>query len=208
MKNFKLDMPPDTLEEDKEVDLPGLFEKLKNSGIGMASPAPLFLIGDISEQNLGFIMVQLEQAQQTWLDSGEADFKNLNIKMTSTGGSIGIGFALHDLIKNSSLNITIEGYGYVCSAAVLPLMAGKNRGLSKYTRLMLHEAYVNMDDMSLTKKGLASHRKELNILFNNYCKILANRSGQPMSKIKELCEHETYLSAREALELNLIDYIV
>jgi ATP-dependent Clp protease, protease subunit len=194
-------------EEQTEVDFQAILQKIKNMN-GNVSSDSIFLVGDIVEPNLGFTMIQLAQAEKNWINTGNDELRNVSIKLTSTGGSIRIGFALYDLLRNTPLNICIEGYGYVCSAAVLVLMGGDSRGMSKNTRLMLHEAFVSMDDsMNLTKKGLTAHRTELNILFSNYCKILAKRSGQPISKIKELCEKETYLSAKEALKLGLIDFI-
>jgi ATP-dependent protease ClpP protease subunit len=197
---------PEEHQNNTEFDVQGLLDKLKE--IGVSSQGPIFLVGDITEPNFGFFMAQLSKAELEWSSGGNSDLRDVTIRLASPGGSIGMGFAIHDLIKNSPLNLTVEAYGYACSAAVLPLMAAEHRRMSKYTRLMLHEAFVSIEDMALTKKGLMSHRVELNILFNNYCKILANRSGLKISKIKELCEKETYLSANEALKLNLIDEIL
>jgi len=194
-------------QENEEVNFEAVLEMLKPN-IGMQKPFPLFLISDITEANFSAFMIQLAQAEHNFKEQGDP-FRDIVVKLTSTGGNIGLGFAMYDIMKASPLKFIVETYGYCCSAAMLPLMGADYRVASKHCQFLLHEAFMSTEEpMSMNKKNLMDHHKELDYLFNNYCKVIAKRSKQPVKLIKRLCSEEATLSAKEALELNLIDKIL
>lgn len=189
------------------LDISSILDVLKSETI-IEKQFPLFLVGEIAEPSFAALMVQISRAEHSFAERGKS-FKNVVLRLTSPGGHIGLGFALYDAIKASPLSFTAETYGCCCSAAILPLMAADVRVTTKHCQFLLHEAFVSTEEPTkMDKNDLMANHKELDVLINNYCKVIAKRCGVPIAVIKKLCKEEKTLTAQEALDLNLVDKIL
>jgi ATP-dependent Clp protease protease subunit len=128
----------------------------------------------------------------------------IDIHITSDGGDIYSGFAIHDLIKNSHNDVTIVGHGMVASIATLIMQAGKKRYLSKNCTFMIHQASIYAEG-SFHKLDLLTQTQELNRLNKMYLKHMSSRSVIPLKDIAEMCKKDSYLSAAQAIKFGFVD---
>jgi ATP-dependent Clp protease protease subunit len=116
--------------------------------------------------------------------------------LNSTGGDVLSGLAIFDAIKQLQLDVVV--YGSALSIAALILQAGRVRRMTPHSILMLHALIP--DQEGSTPATLK--------LFETLVGIVSKRSGLNSETTRQLFAQETYLTAQEALALNLIDGIV
>jgi ATP-dependent protease ClpP protease subunit len=93
------------------------------------------------------------------------------------------------------------------SMAVLLFQAGQVRRISPSTRLMLHNAAVEIEGR-MEHKDFRRSSKEIKVLEDMYNRILSHRTGITMKQLEAWCDEETYFGAKECLALNLADEII
>lgn len=131
----------------------------------------------------------------------------VNILLNSDGGDAYAALAYFDLIKNSQKTIFITATGLVASAAVLILAAGQHRHMTTNSWVMVHEDSVAVEEgmnVSQIERDAAHSRR----LETQWSEILSSVTNTTVDKWNELHKAETYLNAKECLELGLIDKIV
>lgn len=133
----------------------------------------------------------------------------IRVQLFSEGGDFSAGLAIYDAIKGSANPVTIEGTGEVSSMAAVVLQAAHKRVLTPEARLMIHNVYVIMPGggEKFTSHYLRNYSKEIAALSDRYQRILAERTGMSLRKIRRWCESERYLSAAEAVRLGFADEI-
>jgi ATP-dependent protease ClpP protease subunit len=137
----------------------------------------------------------------------------INIIFHSFGGDLFEAFSCID-----SLNIArgmmncekpIQGLvsGYCMSAATVILQACDIRRATPYSTVQIHGMHQAVRG---DRSDLKANEKLSNNLNDSVLEILAERTHQPISYWKPLLETDTsvYFSAKEALEVGLIDEIV
>lgn len=65
--------------------------------------------------------------------------ERVEVHLNTPGGDVDSMFAIHDAVVRHG-NVTIIGYGQICSAGVLILACGKDRLVTESTILMSHES--------------------------------------------------------------------
>jgi ATP-dependent Clp protease, protease subunit len=126
-------------------------------------------------------------------------------EMSTYGGDILNGLALYDLIPLIPVPVDIRATGACMSMGVIILQAARKRSATPYAQFMLHQLQgSNTGDLGAMRdqhKHMEDLQKKLNA-------ILANRTGMSTQKINSLINRKDYyISAQEALELNIIDAI-
>jgi ATP-dependent Clp protease protease subunit len=129
------------------------------------------------------------------------------LRIMSEGGEVPAGFAIFDRVKLSKNPIVTEGYGIIASMAVLLFQLGKIRRIAPSARLMIHNASTEIEGRFENKDFKRTHA-ELKVIDSMYNKLVSERSGMDAKKLDEMCDKETYLSAREAVSLGLADEIL
>lgn len=134
--------------------------------------------------------------------------KELLLMICSQGGDLSAGFALIDTMRSSNIPVKTVGLGCVASAGLLVFLAGTagRRILTPNTSILshqfswnsdgkAHELFATMKEFDLTQKRMLSHYR--------------TTTGLDDDKIKTtlLPPHDVWLSAEEALELNICDAI-
>jgi len=88
---------------------------------------------------------------------GKSD-EPVNIMLNTPGGDVISMFAIHDIMRNSPLDMIVTGYGQVCSAGVLILASGNKRYVTESCSWMSHEP-TSGGDPDLGLRAARSRRK-------------------------------------------------
>ena len=134
--------------------------------------------------------------------------KELLLMICSDGGSMEDAFALIDVMKASSVPVKTVGLGSVASSGLLIFLAGApgRRILTPNTSILSHQYSWGSDGkhhelFAITKEfGLAQQR-----MVRHYQETTG--LDEETIKTKLLPPNDVYLSADEALELGICDFI-
>jgi ATP-dependent Clp protease protease subunit len=134
--------------------------------------------------------------------------KELLLMICSEGGDTAAAFALIDVMHSSRVHIKTVGLGQIASAGLLIFLAGSpgRRILTPNTSILshqfswgsdgkAHELFATMKEFDLTHKRMLAHYR--------------HTTGLDDEKIRTtlLPPHDVWLSAEEALALNICDAI-
>jgi len=141
-----------------------------------------------------YIQYQLEEA------AGE----DVEVHISSVGGSAFDAIAIYDLLKKYPGNVTTYIDALAASAASVVAMGGKTVVMSKYALLMIHKPMVgsggNADE-------LLKDVQMLNIVQSRLAQIYVDKTGLDGVTVNSLINSVTWLSADQALDLGFIDLI-
>jgi ATP-dependent Clp protease, protease subunit len=147
--------------------------------------------GSLSSAN---IQLQLEAA------AGQ----DVEVHISSAGGSAFDAIAIYDLLKKYDGNVTTYVDALAASAASIVAMAGKNVVMSKYALLMIHKPLVgsggNADE-------LLKDVQMLNKVQSRLAQIYIDKTGLDGVTVNSLINSVTWLSADQALDLGFIDQV-
>jgi len=134
--------------------------------------------------------------------------KELLLMICSSGGDMSSAFALIDVMRSSSIPIKTVGLGQIASGGFMIFLSGTPglRILTSNTSILSHQ-------YSWITEGkhheLFAVTKEFSLVQNRMLEIYKETTRLDEATIKEklLPAHDVWLSAEEALELNICDYI-
>ena len=134
--------------------------------------------------------------------------KELLLMICSEGGSVEDAFALIDVMNASSIPIKTVGLGCIASSGLMIFLAGHQgrRILTPNTSILSHQ-YSNYHEGK--HHELFAIAKEHNLIQQRMLEHYKQATGLDSKIILEklLPASDIYLSAEEALELNICDYI-
>lgn len=135
-----------------------------------------------------------------------AQYKSIDIRINSLGGSVYAGLAIFNAIRNSDADIHIYVDGVAASMASVIALCGKPVQMSRYARLMLHNVYGGCYG---NKQDLKDMAMEIEGLEDTLAEMYAARIGKEKQEIKDTYfdGKDHWLTAREALALGFIDGI-
>ena len=132
--------------------------------------------------------------------------KPIRVEISSYGGAVYDMLGMVDRIKASPCHIITRGLGKIMSAATFILSAGDERIMGKNSWYMVHElsswAVGKLKDLKIELKHLERLEDQCNNLYEEF----SNR-GVSAKKFEQMCKKDCYLTAKEVLELGLIDKI-
>jgi ATP-dependent Clp endopeptidase proteolytic subunit ClpP len=134
---------------------------------------------------------------------------DITLVLNSPGGDAFAGFALIDFLnglRDRGHKITIKVIGAAMSMAVTILQAADERIIGPNGYLMIHEASLELGDLSYSEMVDQSKRTER--IQNRVFNILAERSTLSVSNIKRRAKKNDWLlDAEEALRYGFVDRI-
>ena len=160
----------------------------------------IFLLGEINDSTSMKIVTEL-----LYLDSLSND--DITIYINSAGGVINAGLAIIDTINYIKSDVRTLGIGTIASMATLILAAGKKgkRMLLPNTEVMIHQPLGGgsgqATDIQIMANRITNVKKKVN-------EMLADYTGQKISKISKDTERDNYMSSEQALEYGLVDKII
>ena len=135
--------------------------------------------------------------------------KNANntvqISLISSGGDAQAALAYYDLIKAHG-SCYIVATGYVASAAVLILAAGKKRYMTKNAWVMVHEESVT--ELAGDVRAIEREARQLRRYEDQWARILASVTNASAEQWTELHKAETFMMAEQCLAYGLIEEII
>lgn len=130
--------------------------------------------------------------------------QDVDVHISSAGGSAFDAIAIYDLLKKYPGNVTTYIDALAASAASVVAMAGDNIVMSKYALLMIHKPMAgsggNADE-------LLKDIQLLNVVQSRLAAIYEDKTGLDGLTINSLIDAVTWLTADQALDLGFIDRI-
>lgn len=131
----------------------------------------------------------------------------INVLISSPGGHVESGDAIHDMIRFVQAPVTTIGSGWVASAGThIFLAAQKNRRLClPNTRFMIHQpsggAGGPQSDIAIQAREIVKTRERI-------ARVISREAGQPFEKVLADMERDFWLSAEEAITYGLVSRII
>ena len=131
----------------------------------------------------------------------------ITVLISSPGGHVESGDAIHDVIRFVRSKITTVGTGWVASAGThVFLAAPKERRLClPNTRFMIHQpgggAGGPATDIAIQAKEILRTRERI-------ARVIAKQTGKELQKVLIDMERDFWLSAEEAIQYGLVSKII
>lgn len=131
----------------------------------------------------------------------------ITMYVNSPGGSVYDGYGILDTMRYIKPKVKTLCTGMAASMGAMILMCGSrgDRSMLPLSRCMIHQplggAKGQATEIEIEYKEIIKLRKEL-------YEIIAQRSGQKLSKIEKDCERDFWMTAEETKKYGLIDNIV
>jgi ATP-dependent Clp protease protease subunit len=162
----------------------------------------ILIVGEICHSTLVEVFPILIEADR------QPSKKPICIRMTSQGGAATSGLALYDAIKLCKRDTRIEGFGECSSVATLVLQAADWRVVTEHTRILLHNGQAEASGTT-TGHSMRNGADEILRTDKLFHRLMAAKSHRCSSDfIADLCAKESYLTAAQALEYDLVDEVL
>jgi len=164
----------------------------------------IFLGTPINDDIANAVMAQL-----LCLQSMDAE-RQIDIYINSPGGSFTALTAIYDTMRYIKPDIQTTCLGQAASAAAVLLAAGtKGKRLAlPNSRILIHQPAISGEGTYGQSSDLEIQAKEIMRIRTLMEQMIADNTGQPISKVSKDVERDKYLTAQEAIEYGLIDEIL
>jgi ATP-dependent Clp protease, protease subunit len=161
----------------------------------------IFITGPIEDG-----MATLVVAQMLFLEA-ENPKKEISMYINSPGGLVTAGLAIYDTMQFIRPPVSTLCCGQAASMGSMLLAAG-----AKDSRFALPNARVMVHQPSGGFQGQATdimlHAQEILNLKKRLNEIYVKHTGQPIKKIEDALERDTFLTAEAAKDFGLIDRVI
>ncbi len=160
----------------------------------------IFLGSEINDDVANVISAQL-----LWLEQ-QSD-KDITIQIASPGGSIYSGYTILDSMTYISPDISTVSMGMTASMATIIASSGTKgkRFILPHTRFLIHQPLGGTKGQC---SDIQIEAKEIQTLKEELTQILADNSGQPYDVVEKMCDRDTILTAKQAVEYGFVDKII
>jgi ATP-dependent Clp protease, protease subunit len=128
----------------------------------------------------------------------------LTVRINSPGGSLFDGVAIYNALKRHDARVTVWIDGIAASIASVIAMAGDEVIMPENAMLMIHDPSALVIGTAADMRGMA---EALDKMKAGMVAAYRDKSGRDDAEIEALMRDETWLSAKEALNLGLADRI-
>ena len=145
-------------------------------------------------------------AQLLFLDA-EDQKKEVKLYINAPGGSVTAAMAIYDTMQFIKANVATVCIGQAASAAAVLLAAGEKgkRFSLPNARVMIHQVMGGAEGQA---KDVAIQTREMLRIKQQVDKILADHTGQPVSKIETDTDRDFFMTAEDAKKYGIIDKII
>lgn len=160
----------------------------------------ILLFGEINEKVARETTAQL-------LALSEISREPIRLVISSPGGHVESGDAIHDMIRFVGAPVTVIGTGWVASAGVHIYLgaARERRYCTPNTRFLLHQPMGGIGgsavDMEIEAREILKMRDRLN-------RIIASETGQSLEQVAQDTDRNHWLSPEEARDYGIVSHIV
>ena len=160
----------------------------------------VLLFGEVSDRSAADIARRLVA-----LDA-ESD-KPIDMLVSSPGGHLESGDAIHDIIRFIGAPVNMIGTGWVGSAATHVYLAvpRERRFCLPQTRFLIHQpsggAGGQATDIAIQAREIVKARERI-------AAVIARETGQPLERVLADIERDRWLSAEEAIDYGLVGRVI
>jgi len=161
----------------------------------------IFLVGPVNDQTANLVVAQL-----LFLESENPD-KDISFYINSPGGSVSAGMAIFDTMNFIKPDVSTLCIGMAASMGAFLLTAGAKgkRFCLPNSKVMIHQPLGGTQgqatEIEIHAREILKTRERLN-------QMLADATGQPLSRIEQDTERDYYLTAEEAKAYGLVDDVI
>ncbi|SNS66818.1 ATP-dependent Clp protease proteolytic subunit ClpP [Anaerovirgula multivorans] len=161
----------------------------------------ILLNDEVNDVTAGLIVAQL-----IFLEAEDPD-KDIQLYINSPGGSITAGMAIYDTMNYIKPDVSTICIGMAASMGAFLLTAGKKgkRYALPNAEIMIHQPLGGTrgqaEDIRIHAERILKTRDTIN-------DILAERTGQPLDRIKKDTDRDFFMSATESKEYGIIDEVI
>ena len=161
----------------------------------------IFLVGPVNDQTANLVV-----AQMLFLESENPD-KDISLYINSPGGSVTAGMSVFDTMQFIKPDVSTLCMGMAASMGAFLMAAGAKgkRFALPNSRIMIHQpsggAQGQASDIEIHAREILKTREQLN-------RIMAERTGQPLEKIRADSERDYFMDSEEAKTYGLIDQVL
>jgi ATP-dependent Clp protease, protease subunit len=145
-------------------------------------------------------------AQLLFLEKQDAKAP-ITIYINSPGGHVTAGLAIYDVMQYVKPDVITVAIGMAASMGSVILAGGAKgkRYALPHTEIMIHQPLGGAEGQATEIRLAAEHiLKTGETLYH----ILAKHTGQPIEKIRQDCDRDNFMDAKQALKYGLIDKII
>jgi ATP-dependent Clp protease protease subunit len=131
----------------------------------------------------------------------------ITVLVSSPGGHVESGDAIHDMIRFIDAPVTTVGSGWVASAGThIYLAAEKERRVClPNTRFMIHQPLGGAGGQAT---DIAIQAKEILRMRDRIASVIARQTGQPKEKVLVDVDRDFWMSADEAIKYGIVSRII
>ena len=161
----------------------------------------IFLVGPVNDQTANLVVAQL-----LFLESENPE-KDISFYINSPGGSVSAGMAIYDTMNFIKPDVSTLCTGFAASMGAFLLSAGaKGKRFSlPNSKIMIHQvlggARGQATDIEIHARDILRTKDQMN-------RILAERTGQPIEKVKQDTERDYFMTADEAKDYGIVDQVI
>mgnify|MGYP000017637845 FL=1 len=161
----------------------------------------IFLGGPVMDEIANLIVAQLLFLQN------EDPKSDIHLYINSPGGYIHSGFAIYDTMQHIKPDVSTICVGVAASMGAFLLSGGAKgkRFALPYSSVMIHQplggAEGQATDIEISARRILKQKEILN-------KVLADNTGQKLSKIENDVERDYWMDAKEAKTYGIVDGVM
>ncbi len=187
---------PTEFNSDKKDSKTSIDKELLESRIIMLS-------GSIDDRQAHTVIGQLLVLDQ------RSPEEPITLIINSGGGAISSGFAIYDTIQLLRAPVRTIGAGLIASMGVTIFLAAtkENRFSLANSRFMIHQPLISgtvvapASDVEINAREMIKLRDRLNSL-------IADASGQPLTRVETDTQRDYWMAANEAMEYGIVGKVI
>ncbi|MBN8222606.1 MAG: ATP-dependent Clp protease proteolytic subunit [Spirochaetes bacterium] len=163
----------------------------------------IFLWGAVTDRSAQMIVERMLYLEAT------APGKPIYFFINSPGGVITSGMAIYDVMRMISSPVYTITMGMAASMGAILLTVGekKHRYVFEHAKVMIHQPLISGQivapaiDIKIHAEEIKKTRQEMN-------RIIADTTGQPLSRVEKDTDRDYYLDGKGAVEYGLADKVL
>lgn len=134
----------------------------------------------------------------------------ITIILNNIGGDEYHCFAIYDSIRLCKSHITIKVFGHAMSAGSIILQSADERLMAPTSRQMIHYGTWGINDHAKTTQQWAKEGAKIDKWMEQMYleKIKEKQPHFTLARLQRMLDHDTFLNAKESVELGLADKVL
>ena len=172
------------------------------SGGNVTSHTPIIFLGGGIDDHVANLII----AQMLFLESEDSE-KDIHLYINSPGGLVTAGLAIYDTMQYLKAPVSTICVGQAASMGAFLLAAGTagKRYSLPQSRIMIHQPLGGFQGQAT---DISIHAQEILRLKDTLNRIMAEHTGQELSKLSFDTERDFFMGSEAAKKYGIIDDIV